>query len=157
MKKSRSIWNYLDMIIQTTLIIMLIIVAYIIAENLERYIYRYTIFPFVSFILIFILGVLFGRGIERTKRNKPIGLISKKMAKLRKKKNIFIFSDEGETYTPHKEIIEDIKSGEIVHVKQFQNNDFELDEFEDIYKIQIDDIVDVEMDNKEEDSEEMKK
>lgn len=155
MKKSKAIWNYLDMISQTIFIFIIIFIAYEIAENLERYIYRYTIFPFVAFVLIFSLGIILGRGIERTKKNKPVGLISKKMSELKKKKNVFIFLDDGETYTPHKEIIEDIKSGEIVHIKQFQSNEFEYDEFKDIYKIELDDLIDVKMDNKD-DSEETK-
>ena len=155
MKKSNTIWNYLDMFLQTLFVFLLIFMAYEIAENLERYIYRYTIFPFVAFVLIFSLGIVLGRGVERTKRHKPVGLISKKMSELRKKKNVFIFSDDGETYTPHKEIIEDIKSGEIVHIKQFQNNEFEYDEFTDIYKIELDDLIDIKMDNKD-DSEENK-
>ena len=153
MKKNKAIWNYIDMIIQTSVIFGIIVIVYVIAENLERYIYRYTIFPFVAFVLIFTLGILLGRGIERTKRNKPIGFLSKKMATLRKKKNVFIFSDNGETYTPNKEIIEDIRSGEIVHIKKIEENEFETEEFSDIYKIDIGDIVDIEMDNKDNNSE----
>lgn len=153
MKKSKIIWNYLDMIVQTIFVFTLIVIAYEVAENLERYIYRYTIFPFVAFILIFTLGIVLGRGIERTKKNKPIGFISKKMASLKKRKNVFIFSDEGETYTPHKEIIEDIKSGEIVHIKQFEENEFETEEFKDIYKIDIEDLIDLNMEEND-DSEE---
>ena len=142
MKKSKIIWNYLDMIIQVLSVFLIIMVLYYIAESLEKYIYRYTIFPFVAFILIFTLGVILGRDIERTKKNKPIGIISKKMSSLKKRKNVFIFSDDGETYTPNKEIIEDIKSGEIIHVKQFQDNEFETEEFEDVYKIKIEDLID---------------
>ena len=148
MKKSKIIWNYLDMIIQVLSVFLIIIVLYYIAESLEKYIYRYTIFPFVAFILIFTLGVILGRDIERTKKNKPIGIISKKMSSLKKRKNVFIFSDDGETYTPNKEIIEDIKSGEIIHVKQFQDNEFETEEFEDVYKIKIEDLIDTKMDKK---------
>ena len=148
MKKSKIIWNYLDMIIQVLSVFLIIIVLYYIAESLEKYIYRYTIFPFVAFILIFTLGVILGRDIERTKKNKPIGIISKKMSSLKKRKNVFIFSDDGEPYTPNKEIIEDIKSGEIIHVKQFQDNEFETEEFEDVYKIKIEDLIDTKMDKK---------
>jgi co-chaperonin GroES (HSP10) len=155
MKKSKSIWNYIDMLTQTLFIFILIYIAYETAENLERYIYRYTTFPFIACVLIFTLGMILGRAIERTKKNKPVGLISKKMAALKKKKNVFIFSDDGETYTSHKEIIEDIKSGEIVHVKQFQNNEFEYDEYTDIYRVELDDLIDVKMDHK--DDEEDKK
>ena len=147
MKKSRAIWNYMDMLIQILVIIGIIFVAYIVAENLERYIYRYAMFPFIAFVLIFTLGILLGRGLELTKKNKPIGIISRKMAKVRKKKNYFIFSENGQTYTPHKEIIEDIKSGEIIHVKQFQENDFVIEEFKDVYAIEINDIVDIKMDS----------
>lgn len=150
MKKSKSIWNYIDMIIQISAILLTIVIVYTISESLERYIYRYTIFPFIAFVLIFILGILVGRGVERTKKNKPIGILSKKMAKSRKRQNMFIFSEDGETYVPHKEIIEDIKSGEIVHVKQFQTDDFE--EFCDIYKIHIEHIVDDKMDDKDEEN-----
>jgi len=150
MKKNRMIWNYLDMFINLIIIFVFISIIYIVAENLEKYIYRYTIFPFVAFVAIFALGMILGRGIERTMNNKPIGYFSKKMANERKKKNIFIFSNDGTTYTPHKEIIEDIKSGEIVHVKQFAENEFNIEEFDDIYTIHIDDIVDDEMKEKEE-------
>ena len=72
------------------------------------------------------------------------------MYQLRKKKNVFIFSDNGETYTPNKEIIEDIKSGERVHVKQFVNKEFDTDEFKDVYKIEFDDLIDKEMKDKNE-------
>lgn len=142
MKKNKAIWNYLDMSTQVTTIFFVIIILNLIAEKLERFIFRYTIFPLIASILIFIAGILIGRGVERTKKNKPIGYFSKKMAKKNKKNNSFIFSDEAGTYTPNKEIIEEIKSGEIVHVKQFQNNEFECESFDDIYKINIDDIVD---------------
>ena len=62
---------------------------------------------------------------------------------------MFIFANEGVVYTPNKEIVEEIKSGEIVHVKQLNDNPFDNDEFDEIYKIQIDDLVDNEMKNKE--------
>lgn len=153
MKKSKSIWNYLDMLSQILLISIIIIGFYYIAESLERYIYRYTIFPFIALILIFVLGALVGRGVERTKHNKPIGIISKKMQRARKRKNMFIFSDDGETYVPHKEIIEEIKSGEIVHVKQFQDSNIDIEEFNEIYKIQMDNIVDDKMDEVKENEE----
>lgn len=149
MKRSRAIWNYLDMLFTTGFVFLIITVVYFVAENLERYFYRYTIFPFVALILIFFLGLYLGRGIERTRKNKPIGIISRKMARERKKKNMFIFANEGVVYTPNKEIVEEIKSGEIVHVKQLNDNPFDNDEFDEIYKIQIDDLVDNEMKNKE--------
>lgn len=148
MRRSKTFWNYVDMLIVTIAILVTIVITYFVAENLERYIFRYTIFPFVAVILIFCLGVLLGRGIERTRHSKPIGYFSKKMAEKRKRKNMFIFKEHGSTYVPHKEVIEDIKSGEIVHIKQMNTNDFD-----DLYKIHIDDLVDIEMDNKENDEE----
>lgn len=91
-----------------------------------------------------------GRAIERTRKNKPIGIISKKMNKLRKKHNAFIFLDDGETYVPQKEIIDDLRTGEIVHIKKFEDIDINIDDFSDVYRVQIDDIVDDEMDKKDE-------
>lgn len=145
MKKSKSIWNYIDLISQIILIGIIIIGVYYITESMERYFYRYTVFPFIAVILIFLLGILVGRGAEKTKHNKPIGLISKKMYQIRKKQNIFVFSDEGETYVSDKEIVEEIRSGEIVHIKQFQNSSVSKDDFDEIYKIRIDDVVDKKM------------
>ena len=58
MKKSKIIWNYLDMVVQILSVFAIIVILYEIAENLERYIYRYTLFPFVAFILIFTLGII---------------------------------------------------------------------------------------------------
>ena len=150
MKKERAFWNYIDLIIQAVFVLLIIVGVYIVAENLEKYVYRYTIFPFVAVILIFLWGISLGKGIERTRHMKPVGLISKKMYKSRKRKNLFIFSNDGETYTPHKEVIEEIKSGEIVHVKQFVENDFPIDEFDDIYTISMDDIVDMNMEDDKE-------
>ena len=144
------------MLLTTILIFGIIFIVYLIAEHLEKYIYRYTLFPFIAVILIFSLGLFLGRAIERTKKNKPIGLFSNKMAEIRKKKNVFIFSDSGIPYTPRKEIIEEIKSGEIVHVKQIHHSEFETEEFNDVYNIHIDDIVDSEMDIKENSSEDDK-
>lgn len=154
MKKNKLIWNYMDMFITTFIILAIILVAYFVAENLERYIYRYTIFPFIAVILIFTLGIFLGRSLERTRKNKPVGLISKKMSEIRKKKNIFIFSDNGQTYIPRKEIIEDIKSGEIVHIKQFNQNEFEIEEFEDMYSINMEELVDRQMKKQNESDEE---
>ena len=145
MKKSRSFWNYIDLLLQAGIILAVIAGVYYLAEYLERYIYRYTVFPLVAFVFIFILGILLGRGVERTKKNKPIGLISKAMAESRKKKNRFIFSDAPNSYSPHKEIIEEIKSGDIVHVKHFEDSEFNIDEFYDLYKVQIENIVDDKM------------
>ena len=153
MKKNKLIWNYLDMFITIFIMLAIILICYFVAENLEKYIYRYTIFPFIAMVLIFTLGVFLGRSIERTRKNKPIGLISKKMSELRKRKNVFIFSDNGQTYIPRKEIIEDIKSGEIVHIKQFNQNDFEIEEFEDMYNINMEELVDSEMRKQNEDDE----
>ena len=150
MKKERVFWNYIDLIMQAAIVLLSIVGFYMLAENLEKYIYRYTIFPFIAVVLIFLWGISLGKGIERTRHKKPVGLISKKMYKARKQKNLFIFSTDGETYAPHKEVIEEIKSGEIVHVKQFVENDFEIDEFDDIYTISIDDIVDMKMKDDEE-------
>lgn len=151
MKRSKAIWNYIDMLLATTIILGIILVVYLITESLEKYVYRYALFPFVAIILIFSLGLFLGRALERTKKNKPIGLISNKMAQIRKKKNVFIFSDNGVPYTPRKEIIEDIKSGEIVHVKQFHHSEFETEEFSDVYNIHIDDIIDDKMNENSED------
>jgi hypothetical protein len=137
------------MFIQALSIAFIIILTYFIAESLERYIFRYTLFPFIAVVLIFSLGMILGRGIERTRHSKPIGYLSKKMAAKRKRKNAFIFNDNGQTYVPHKEIIEDIKSGEIVHIKQFNSNDFD-----DMYNFHIDNLVDKEMDNKEDNEDE---
>jgi hypothetical protein len=78
------------------------------------------------------------------------------MSKLKKKKNYFIFQENGQTYIPHKEIIEDIKSGEIVHVKHFSDSQFTTEEFYDMYKIEMDNLVDNKMDEKENNSEEKK-
>ena len=153
MKKNKLIWNYIDMFITTFVMLAIILIFYFVAENLERYIYRYTIFPFIAVVLIFTLGVFLGRSIERTRKNKPIGLLSKKMHELRKKKNVFIFSDNGQTYVPRKEIIEDIKSGEIVHIKQFNQDDFEIEEFEDMYSVDMEELVDSQMNKKNEDDE----
>lgn len=145
MKRNKVIWNYIDMLLTTLVVFAIIFVLYMIAESLERYIYRYTIFPFIAFILIFVLGLFLGRAFERTKKKKPIGLISNKMAKLRKQKNVFIFNDDGIPYSPRKEVIEDIKSGEIVHVKQIHHSEFETEEFNEIYNISVDDIIDDKM------------
>ena len=136
------------MLIAIAIVFAAIFVVYVITENLERYVYRYAFFPFIAVVLIFSLGLFLGRGMERTKKNKPIGIVSNKMAKLRKKKNVFIFSDNGIPYTPRKEIIEEIKSGEIVHVKQIHHSEFETEEFNDIYNIHVDDLVDNTMNNK---------
>lgn len=144
MRRSKTFWNYVDMLITTIAIIFVIVIAYFIAENLEKYIFRYTVFPFIAVILIFCLGVLLGRGVERTRHSKPVGYFSRKMSEKRKRKNMFIFKEYGSTYVPHKEVIEDIKSGEIVHVKQMNTNDFD-----ELSKIHIDDLVDMEMDNRE--------
>lgn len=149
MKKSKSIWNYLDMLFTTGFVFFIITVVYFVAEHLEKYFYRYTIFPFVALILIFFLGLYLGRGIERTRKNKPIGIISRKMAKERKKKNMFIFANEGVVYAPHKEIIEEIRNGDIVHVKKFNDNPFENEAYNDLYEIEMSDLVDKEMENKE--------
>ena len=142
MKKSKIIWNYIDMFITVIAVFFVIFVVYIITEGLERYVYRYAVFPFVAVILIFSLGIFLGNAIEKTKKNKPIGVFSAKMAQIRKKKNVFIFSDNGVPYTPRKEIIEEIKSGEIVHVKQIHHSDFATEEFNDVYSIHMDDLVD---------------
>jgi hypothetical protein len=148
MKKNKVIWNYIDMFFTSIILLSCICVSYFIANSLEKYLYRYVIFPFIAFLIIFLLGIYLGKSGERTKNKKPVGLISNKMAKLRKEKNAFVFSDDGETYTPKKEIIEDIKSGEIVHIKQIHHSDFETEEFNDIYNIHIEDVIDDEMNKK---------
>lgn len=145
MKKAKIIWNYIDMFFTITIIMGIIFGAYLITEGLEKYIYRYTIFPVIAVILIFVLGLWLGRAVERTKKSKPIGFISNKMAEERKKKNVFIFSDNGLPYIPRKEIIEDIKSGEIVHIKQIHHSEFETEEFHEIYNIHMDAIIDDQM------------
>ena len=149
MKRSRAIWNYFDMLFTTGFVFVVITAVYFVAEYLEKYFYRYTIFPLVAFVLIFFLGLYLGRGIERTRKNKPIGIISRKMAKERKKKNMFIFANEGVIYTPHKEIIEEIKSGDIVHVKKINEDPFDNDDYDELFKIEIDELVDNEIENKE--------
>ena len=151
MKKAKRFWNYLDMTTEVIIFLCIIVVAYYICENLERYIYRYTIFPLIAFICIFTLGIIVGKSLERTSKAKPVGFFSKKMAKARKKKNAFIFRDDEETYTPNKEIIEEIKSGNISHIKQYQNEQrYDEDDFKDIYKVDIDNILDNKMNENEE-------
>lgn len=152
MKVSKKFWNYVDMITQTMLFLGIIVVTYYICENLERYVYRYTIFPFVAFVCVFTLGVMLGKALDRNSKGKPIGFFSKKMAKLRKKKRAFIFADDEETYTPRKQIVEEIKSGKIMHVKQYSDSEFNEDDFKDIYNIDISDILDSKMNENDEDN-----
>ena len=141
------------MVTQTIFFLGIIVIAYYICEGLERYIYRYTIFPFVAFICVFTLGVMFGKSLDRNSKGKPIGFFSKRMAKLRKKKRKFIFSDDQETYTPHKQIVEEIKSGKIMHVKQYNDSDFTEDDFKDIYNINIGELLDSRMNDKDKEDE----
>ena len=147
MKRNKAIWNYLDLIIQVIIVAFVIAGAYVLSEYLEKYIYRYVAFPFIAFASVFSLGLLIGRGIERTREHKPIGAISRKMAKERKQKNLFILSNDGAIYTTRKEVVDEIRSGEIVHIKQFVENEFVIDEFDDIYQIRVEDIVDQKMKN----------
>jgi hypothetical protein len=144
-KTAKKFWNYVDIVSQVALFLGIIVFTYYICENLERYIYRYTIFPFVAFVCVFTLGVLLGKAMDRNSRGKPIGFFSKRMAKARKKKRAFIFSDDEETYTPRKQIVEEIKSGKIVHVKQYSDSDFSEDDFKDIYNIDISNLLDSKM------------
>ena len=149
MKKARRFWNYLDMTTNTIIFLSIIVVTYYVCESLERYVYRYTVFPLVAIICVFALGVITGKSLEKTSKVKPIGFFSKKMAAARMKKNAFIFKDDEETYVPRKEVIEEIKSGRINHVKQYENSEFNEEDFKDIYNINIDDILDDQMNDKE--------
>ena len=150
MKKAKRFWNYLDMSTQAIIFLGIIVVTYYICEELERYFYRYTVFPLVAFVCIFTLGIIFGKSLERTSKVKPIGFFSKQMDKVRKRKNSYIFRDDEETYTPNKEIIEEIKSGNISHVKQYKEEQFDQDDFKDVYKVDIDNILDDKMNEDEE-------
>ena len=153
MKGSKKFWNYVDMCTQTMIFLVIIVTTYYICEYLERYIYRYTVFPFVAFVCVFTLGVMLGKALDRNSKGKPIGFFSKKMAKARKKKHAYIFSDDEETYIPHKQIVEEIKSGKIVHVKQYSDSTFTEDDFKDIYSIDIGDILDSKMSEDDEENE----
>lgn len=146
MKTTKKFWNYLDMFIHIVIVLVIIVATYYVCEYLERYIYRYTVFPFVAFICVFTLGVILGNSLEKTSKLKPVGFFSKKMSKARKKKKAYIFKDDEETYIPRKQIVEEIKSGNIVHVKKYKNSDFDESDFEDIYNIDISDILDSKMD-----------
>ena len=146
MKKAKRIWNYLDMTSQIIIFACIIIVTYYICEELERYIFRYTIFPLVAFFCTFLMGIIFGRSLEQTAKVKPVGFLSKKMDKARKRKNSYIFRDNEDTYSPNKEIIEEIKSGNISHVKQYQGQEeFDEEDFKDVYKVDIENILDDKM------------
>ena len=153
MKTSKKFWNYLDMFIHSFVVLAIIVATYYVCEHLERYIYRYTVFPFVAFICVFTLGVILGNSLEKTSKAKPVGFFSKKMAKSRKKKKVYIFKDDEETYIPRKQIVEEIKSGNIVHVKKYKNSDLDESDFEDIYNIDISDILDSKMDEQNEEKE----
>jgi len=151
MKKAKRFWNYLDMTTQVIIFASIIVVTYYVCEELERYFYRYTVFPLVAFFCVFTLGIIFGRSLERTSKVKPVGFFSKKMDKARKRKNSYIFRDDEDTYTPNKEIIEEIKSGNINHVKQYQGAEtFDEEDFKDVYKVDIDNILDDKMNENEE-------
>ena len=146
MKKAKRIWNYLDMTSQIIIFACIIIVTYYICEELERYIFRCTIFPLVAFFCTFLMGIIFGRSLEKTAKVKPVGFLSKKMDKARKRKNSYIFRDNEDTYSPNKEIIEEIKSGNISHVKQYQGQEeFDEEDFKDVYKVDIENILDDKM------------
>lgn len=153
MKKARRFWNYLDMTTNIIIFLAIIVVTYYVCESLERYVYRYTVFPLVAFVCVFALGVITGKSLERTSKVKPIGFFSKKMAAARTKKNAFIFKDDEETYVPRKEIIEEIKSGRINHVKQYKDSEFDEEDFKDVYNIDIDDMLDDQMNDDKESNE----
>lgn len=147
MKKYRSSWNIVDVFFKIFTIILLIFIIYIFCEYQERYIFRYTLFPALAVFLTFILGIVIGKDLEKTKNELPIGYFSKKAFKKNKARNVLVFSDNKTIYSPKKKVIDEIKSGEKVHIKQRQINVFEQqdakkEDFKDLYSISLDDLID---------------
>jgi len=125
MKKVNSLRGLIDITIKIVFSFAIVFCIYLVSKKVDNFAFSYFVFPFASYIIIFICGVNVGRSLEKIKNNESIGIFTKK------KKNDnqvteFKINERIIAYTD-KKIIKQLENGDRVHVKA-KNYD-EIDDY----------------------------
>ena len=133
MNKGRTLKQTIDILAKIMISFIIVFVLYIISKIVNNFAYDYFIFPFISFIIVFICGINVGKGLEKMKVKSESNTFEISDARTEndlESKTIFHVNDKVEIVT-NKKIIKELENGEIVHVKTFNYNEINLEEEKD--------------------------
>ena len=114
MKKGSSLGAMLDISLKIIFSFAIVFAVYLVSKEVNNFAFSYFVFPFISYIVIFICGINVGKSLEKIKNNESIGLFTRK--KKNESRTEFKINERIIAYTD-KKIIKQLENGDRVHVK----------------------------------------
>ncbi len=114
MKKGSSLGAMLDISLKIIFSFAIVFAVYLVSKEVNSFAFSYFVFPFVSYIVIFICGINVGKSLEKIKNNESTGLFTRK--KKSENRTEFKINERIMAYT-NKKIIKQLENGDRVHVK----------------------------------------
>lgn len=114
MKKGSSLGAMLDISLKIIFSFAIVFAVYLVSKEVNNFAFSYFVFPFISYIVIFICGINVGKSLEKIKNNESTGLFTKK--KKSENRTEFKINERIMAYT-NKKIIKQLENGDRVHVK----------------------------------------
>lgn len=114
MKKGSSLGAMLDISLKIIFSFAIVFAVYLVSKEVNNFAFSYFVFPFVSYIVIFICGINVGKSLEKIKNNESTGLFTRK--KKNESRTEFKINERIMAYT-NKKIIKQLENGDRVHVK----------------------------------------
>lgn len=124
MKRGSSLGAMLDIMVKIIFSFAIVFAVYLVSKEVNNFAFSYFIFPFISYIVIFICGINVGKSLEKIRNNESTGIFTRK--KNNKGRTEFKINERIIAYTD-KKIIKQLENGDRVHVKA-KNYD-ELDDY----------------------------
>ncbi len=114
MKKGSSLGAMLDISLKIIFSFAIVFAVYLVSKEVNNFAFSYFVFPFISYIVIFICGINVGKSLEKIKNNESTGLFTRK--KKNESRTEFKINERIIAYTD-KKIIKQLENGDRVHVK----------------------------------------
>ena len=131
LNKGRNLKPIIEILKKILISFSIVFVLYLISYLINNFAYDYFIFPFISFIVVFMCGIHVGKGLERmSKKSKGYSLEDNDDSQYGEDKTEFHVNDKVKIVT-NKKIIKELENGEIIHVKTFNYNEINLEEEKD--------------------------
>ena len=130
MREKRNLNQTIEILKKIIISFSIVFILYLISYLVNNFAFDYFIFPFISFIVVFVCGIHVGKGLEKMKCATYSGYSEKNDEDNKNDKTEFHVNDRVKIVT-NKKIIKELENGEIVHVKTFNYNEINLEEEKD--------------------------